>query len=185
MKIVAIIFFVLLILPFTMINSSQQEVESKNNKKNEIVLTDNELILLFSVSIFVVIGIYLFLNRHLFSRKKDDYKSGNFASQKNRDNEKYHSEWTSDEYGFKTKNKKLNDEFRKSSLPNYYKILGVSAEASHNEIKTRFRNLVKEWHPDRNKGRFTEKRMAEINKAYEVLSDEEIRKEYDKYFKVS
>jgi hypothetical protein len=184
MKTVAAIFFVLLVFPFIIISEAQDE-SSNTNKKNEIVLSDNELILLFSVSIAIVVGIFLYLGRHWFSRKKDVYDEGNFDSKKNRDYEKYHSEWTSDEYGFKTKNKKLDDEFRKSSLPNYYKILGLSTEASKDEIKTRFRNLVKEWHPDRNKGRFTEKRMSEINKAYEVLSDEETRKNYDKYFKIS
>ena len=48
-------------------------------------------------------------------------------------------------------------------------------------FRARFRDLVKEWHPDRNKGKFTEKRMSEINKAYEILSDEETRKNYDDY----
>jgi len=45
--------------------------------------------------------------------------------------------------------------------------------------------LVKEWHPDRNPDSSTKEKMAEINKAYEVLSDKERRKNYDKYFDVS
>jgi curved DNA-binding protein CbpA len=45
--------------------------------------------------------------------------------------------------------------------------------------------LVKEWHPDRNPDPSTKEKMAEINKAYEILSDVERRKNYDKYFNVS
>ncbi|KKL98310.1 hypothetical protein LCGC14_1825670, partial [marine sediment metagenome] len=55
-----------------------------------------------------------------------------------------------------------------STLPDFYKILGVSHDASQDEIKNRFRRLVKEWHPDKHKGQSTEKRMADINKAYEA-----------------
>ena len=138
----------------------------------------------------VVIGIFLYIARHSFSRKKDEYEKGEFASKKNRDKEKYRSDWSSDDFrfGFSNKNSK-DDEFRKnrqnSTLPDFYKILGVSHDASQDEIKNTFRRLVKEWHPDKHKGQSTEKRMSEINKAYEVLSDEKTRKNYDRYFNAS
>ena len=71
--------------------------------------------------------------------------------------------------------------FKEKSLPNYYEILGVSVESNKDEIKSMYRKLAKEWHPDRRK-EDSEQRMAEINEAYETLSDEKLRKEYDKFY---
>ncbi|MDZ7266798.1 MAG: molecular chaperone DnaJ [candidate division KSB1 bacterium] len=62
----------------------------------------------------------------------------------------------------------------------FYRILGVSEDASVEEIKKSYRNLAKKYHPDRNKGdRHAEERFKEINEAYDVLSDPEKRKKYD------
>jgi DnaJ-class molecular chaperone len=58
-------------------------------------------------------------------------------------------------------------------------------EATQEEIKAKFRQLAKEYHPDKSKDEKSAEKFAEINKAYEVLSDEEVRKDYDKYFKAS
>ncbi|MCH8996172.1 MAG: DnaJ domain-containing protein, partial [Thaumarchaeota archaeon] len=66
----------------------------------------------------------------------------------------------------------------------YYKILKIPKTATREQIKNQFRLLVKEWHPDRNPDSASKEKMAEINKAYEVLSDKERRKNYDKYFDV-
>jgi len=65
----------------------------------------------------------------------------------------------------------------------FYKILGVDKKASHDEIKKAYRDLVKKWHPDRNldKKVEAEKRIKEINEAYEVLSDEGKRSRYDNF----
>ncbi len=182
------IIIVILIFSVTLPESLQQE-KLEQEKSNEIILSDNELILVFSVSISVVVGIFLYLARHLFSRKKDDYEKATFASQKNRDYEKYHSDWAGDDYRFDTNNERNDDEFKKSlhnsSLPNYYEILGIPKDATHENIKVRFRSLAKEWHPDKNKGKMADKKMIEINKAYEVLSDDKRRKSYDKFLNVS
>jgi DnaJ-class molecular chaperone len=63
---------------------------------------------------------------------------------------------------------------------NYYDILGVSENASQEEIKKAFRNLAKKYHPDRNKGDKTaEAKFKEISEAYETLSDPKKRQEYD------
>ncbi len=182
------IIIVILTFSVTLPESLQQE-KLGQEKSNEVNLSDNELILVFSVSISVVVGIFLYLARHLFSRKKDIYEKGAFDSQKNRDYEKYHSDWTSDDYRFDTDNKNEDEEFKKSlqnsSLPNYYEILGVPKDASPENIKVRFRSLAKEWHPDKNKGKEADEKMIEINKAYEVLSDDKRRKSYDKFLNVS
>ena len=64
----------------------------------------------------------------------------------------------------------------------YYEILGVSKDATQEEIKKAFRQLAKKYHPDANPGDPTaEARFKEINEAYEVLSDETKRANYDAY----
>ncbi len=64
----------------------------------------------------------------------------------------------------------------------YYKILGVSKDASADEIKKAFRKLAIKYHPDKNKGnKEAEERFKEINEAYAVLSDPKKRKEYDAF----
>lgn len=64
----------------------------------------------------------------------------------------------------------------------YYKILGVPKDASIKDIKKAYRNLSREYHPDKNPGdEKAEQKFIEIAGAYEVLSDEEQRQKYDRY----
>lgn len=62
----------------------------------------------------------------------------------------------------------------------FYKALGVSKDASADEIKRAYRKLAKQYHPDRNPGdKSAEDRFKEVGEAYQVLSNEEDRKQYD------
>ncbi|NED99160.1 molecular chaperone DnaJ [Phytoactinopolyspora halotolerans] len=62
----------------------------------------------------------------------------------------------------------------------YYKILGVPADADAAAVKKAYRNLARELHPDRNKGdKAAESRFKDVSEAYSVLSDPEKRKQYD------
>jgi molecular chaperone DnaJ len=62
----------------------------------------------------------------------------------------------------------------------YYKTLGVAKGASADEIKKSYRKLARKYHPDANEGDSkAEERFKEISEAYNVLSDEKRRKEYD------
>ncbi|GAA2977585.1 molecular chaperone DnaJ [Lentilactobacillus parakefiri] len=63
----------------------------------------------------------------------------------------------------------------------YYDILGVSKDASDDEIKHAYRKLSKKWHPDINKAPDAEAKFKEINEAYETLSDPQKRANYDQY----
>lgn len=66
----------------------------------------------------------------------------------------------------------------------YYDILGVSRNASQSDIQAAYRRLVMQYHPDINKSPDATKKMAEINEAYDALSDPEKRKKYDMYGQV-
>ncbi|MCD2257375.1 molecular chaperone DnaJ [Agrilactobacillus fermenti] len=63
----------------------------------------------------------------------------------------------------------------------YYEVLGVSRDASDDEIKRAFRKLSKKYHPDLNKAPDAEAKFKEVNEAYEVLSDPQKRAAYDQY----
>lgn len=64
----------------------------------------------------------------------------------------------------------------------YYKVLGVSPDASQDEIRKAYRRLTKKYHPDRHGGdKDAEQKFKEITEAYEVLGDPEKRKQYDQF----
>lgn len=66
----------------------------------------------------------------------------------------------------------------------YYKVLGLTKNATEKDIKKAYRSLARKYHPDVNPGNAdSEKKFKEINEANEVLSDPEKRKKYDKYGK--
>ena len=64
----------------------------------------------------------------------------------------------------------------------YYEILGVKRNASDKEVQQAYRRLARKYHPDLNSGdKANEDRFKEINAAYEVLSDSEKRRKYDRF----
>ncbi len=63
----------------------------------------------------------------------------------------------------------------------YYEVLGVDKSASDAEIKSAFRKLAKQYHPDVNKAPDAEAKFKEIQEAYAVLSDESRRRQYDQF----
>lgn len=67
------------------------------------------------------------------------------------------------------------------AVADYYSVLGVSKNATKSEIKTAYRKLARNYHPDVNKDSGAEQKFKEISNAYEVLSDDEKRSIYDKY----
>lgn len=63
----------------------------------------------------------------------------------------------------------------------FYETLGVSRSASEKDIKSAFRKLARQWHPDVNKEPGAQEKFQEIARAYEVLSDSQKRQRYDQF----
>ena len=155
---------------------------------DEYNISQEDLILTFTIASLIVIGILVYLARNIILRKKTKYDEVDLASKQNRDYEKYHSDWTDEEIFGSRKStinaNELREMYNKKALPDYYLILGLGDDASGVEIKNQYRKLAKQYHPDRN-NESTEEKMSEINKAYEVLSDEKLKVEYDKFYKLN
>lgn len=74
---------------------------------------------------------------------------------------------------------------KRSKTKDYYKVLGVSNDADDRAVKRAYRSLTRQFHPDKTTAQGepkeqAEKKMAEINEAYEVLSDPELRARFDR-----
>lgn len=68
-------------------------------------------------------------------------------------------------------------------MSEYYRLLGVSRDASEADIKKAYRKLAMEYHPDRNRENGAEEKFKEITEAYQVLCDPQKRSLYDRYGK--
>ena len=177
--------FVISVIIFGELQTTFAQTDELNRN---LEISDEEKIILFGGFAIAVIAIFLFLARDIILRRKTSYDKEYFESKKDRTYEKYHSDWGDDyeEMG-KRRNTKEDKEFRDAAinneLPNYYEILGIPRDATQGEIKKKFRELAKKTHPDKTK-EDSDEEMVELNKAYEVLSDEENRKKYDRYLKI-
>ena len=154
---------------------------------SDYYVSPEDLYVTFAISIIIITGIFIYLARHIILRKKTSYDEAKLDSKKDRDYEKYHSEWSEEEifgsHKRSTGAKEFSEMYNDNSLPNYYLVLGLTNDSSESEIKNQYRKLAKQYHPDRNKDS-SEEKMAQINKAYEILSDKKLKAEYDKFCKL-
>lgn len=167
-------------------NASGQSDNSGKKIQMELIVTDEQKIILFLGFALAVIGLFVYLARDIILKKKTSYDDVEVDSKNDKTYEKYHSDWSDDYEELGTRNNTQEDkEFRNisqnSSLPDYYKILEIPQNATHEEIKKQYRYLAKKIHPDKNKGEKSEEIMIQINKAYEILSNKELREKYDRY----
>jgi len=70
---------------------------------------------------------------------------------------------------------------RVQSCKDYYEILGVTKEATDTELKSTYRKLALQLHPDKNKAPGAEEAFKAVGNAFAMLSDDEKREEYDEY----
>ncbi len=63
----------------------------------------------------------------------------------------------------------------------YYEILGLSRDAGRDDLRRAYRKLARRYHPDVSKEADAEERFKEINEAYQVLNDDQLRAQYDRY----
>ena len=154
--------------------------------QEELTVSAEEQTVIFLGFIIAVVAISVYLARDAILRKKTEYDEKKLGSQKNRDYDKYHSDWNDDYEDVGSRNDKNKKRFRRppdyESLPDLYAILGIKKDATAEGIKRRYRILAKQSHPDKSAKKDAQDRMSEINTAYEILSDPQQRKEYDGYF---
>ena len=100
-----VIFSIIVISP-----AYSQDNSTKNS--NELIVSDQDLIIIFSSFIVSILAIFLYLARHQILRRKSEYDKGEFESKKNKDYEKYHSDWSNEEYVGKKKANKDEEEFK-------------------------------------------------------------------------
>jgi DnaJ family protein C protein 3 len=79
---------------------------------------------------------------------------------------------------------KAHNLLKRSKQKDYYKVLGVDRDADERQIKKAYRKLSKQFHPDKaSANKITpeeaQKKMAQVNEAYEVLSDPELKQRFD------
>ncbi|MEI7579949.1 MAG: molecular chaperone DnaJ [bacterium] len=63
----------------------------------------------------------------------------------------------------------------------YYEVLGIPKAATKQQLKSAYRKLAKEFHPDRNKASDAETKFKEVQEAYDILNDDQKRTAYDQY----
>lgn len=122
--------------------------------------------LVFAVSIAAVVGIALYVSRGAIARKRTAYDTGSYESQRDRDYEKYHSEWGDDSaagrggpvgLGGDSDGGDGGDDGGGSgagslgclAAADYYGVLGLDDSATPDDVKRRYRELAKRLHPDR------------------------------------
>ena len=95
---------------------------------SDYYVSPEDLYLTFAIAVIIVAAIFIYLARHIILRKKTSYDDVKLDSKKDRDYEKYHSEWSEEEiFGSRKQNidaKEFREMYNDNSLPNYYLILG-------------------------------------------------------------
>ncbi|KAI7895704.1 uncharacterized protein EV154DRAFT_494661 [Mucor mucedo] len=116
------------------------------------------------------------------------YRGGAYLRQKEyedavRDLEKAHTMLGRSDGRARTLLQQAQQKLKQSKKIDYYKLLDVSPNADTREIKKAYRKKAHEWHPDKYSGDLdkekVERKMADINQAYAVLSDADMRQQYD------
>ena len=67
------------------------------------------------------------------------------------------------------------------SKRDYYEVLGVDKNVNGDEVKKAFRKMARQYHPDVNKAPDAEEKFKEVKEAYDVLSDDQKRAQYDRF----
>lgn len=102
-------------------------------------------------------AVFLYLARDALLRRRTDYDGEQLESKRDRDREKYGSDWGGDEQ-------------MRSPSSWAYEALGLEPGAAPEQVRSRYRQLAKRYHPDRDGSQDAAERMARINSAYEELS---------------
>lgn len=145
--------------------------------QQEVPVSAGDTMVIMIVFAVAVGAVFVYLARDMILRKKTDYDGQDLGSQQDREYEKYHSDWLDDFAEIGSRKKHPDDSV--GDLPDLYAIMGLPKTASADQIKQQYRRLAKQLHPDRNMQSDAREKMADINRAYEILSDPRMRARYD------
>ncbi|QGS52291.1 DnaJ domain-containing protein [Spiroplasma tabanidicola] len=115
--------------------------------------------ILYYIFIVMIIQSIFRTGRRSNNRERDDQRS-NFSNDQ-------HQQSSSDDYY--SNEQQFNQE--EKSLIQAYKIMGVSTSATDADIKKKYRELAKKYHPDVNGSKEAQKKMSEINNAYDLITE--------------
>lgn len=148
------------------------EVDLDNNKI-DLILSDSEDLEL-EVTVISFMNKNNFVDLYAFTDDFEDDED-DFDESDNLDDEDDFDDDFDESY------ENYDNEFVKKSQKDYYGILGVSKNASIEEIRKAYRDKAKQWHPDVCADKKATEMMRQINEAYSILSDDKKRQEYDLY----
>ena len=132
--------FVFLIISVSIVGLLQTTYAQTELTNMMLEVSNEEKTILFGSFAIIIIGIFLFLARDTILRRKTQYDKEDLESKKDRTYEKYHSDWGEDyeELGYRrntVEDKEYREAVKNDELPDYYDVLGISKEATQEEIK--------------------------------------------------
>lgn len=168
------------------------------NTYSELVLThiepiDNIINIVFLIIISIIIykvrinfidekfNLNYYMEKEILDELENEYNYDNKQNYCN-ENKKGNFEYEQNNHSNSYYNNKQYEKDERENSKDYYKILGVNKTATQEEIRRAYYKLMAKYHPDKNKNSDNSNTITKlINEAYEVLSDEEKREQYNRF----
>lgn len=154
------------------------------NSYSSLVLTHNKFVDdIINFILVIIVSIFVYKKRMNFINDKfGSDKTIYYTFIDDDENKKENFEYEKSDYSNNYYNNKQYQKDERENSKDYYKILGLDKTATQEEIKRAYYKSMSKFHPDKNKNSQKANEITKLlNEAYEVLSDEEKRDEYDRF----